>query len=36
LLGAPTRTIAFVNREALSAGALIAIAADAIYMAPAR
>jgi membrane-bound serine protease (ClpP class) len=34
LLGAPTRTIALVNREALSAGALIAISADAIYMAP--
>jgi membrane-bound serine protease (ClpP class) len=34
LLGSPVRTIAFVNREALSAGALIATAANQIYMAP--
>jgi membrane-bound serine protease (ClpP class) len=34
LLGAPVRTIAFVNRDAFSAGALIAIAAEEIYMAP--
>lgn len=34
ILGAETRTIAFVNREAFSAGALIAIAADEIYMVP--
>lgn len=34
ILDAPVRTIAFVNREAFSAGALIAIAAEDIYMAP--
>jgi membrane-bound serine protease (ClpP class) len=34
LLGARVRTIAFVNREALSAGALIALAAQDIYVAP--
>ncbi len=34
VLGAPLPTIAFVNREALSAGALISLAADDIVMAP--
>jgi membrane-bound serine protease (ClpP class) len=34
LLGSSVRTIAFVDRTAFSAGALIAIAADEIYMAP--
>lgn len=34
LLGAEIPTIAFVNREAFSAGALIAIAAHEIYIAP--
>lgn len=34
LLDSPVRTIAFVNRNALSAGALLAIAADEVYMAP--
>lgn len=34
LLASPVRTIAFVNREAFSAGALIALAANEIYMAP--
>lgn len=34
LLGADVRTIAFVNRDAFSAGALIAIACEEIYMAP--
>jgi membrane-bound serine protease (ClpP class) len=33
LLAARVRTIAFIDREAFSAGALIAIAADEIYMA---
>lgn len=34
LLGAQVPTVAFVNREAFSAGALIAIAANELYMAP--
>lgn len=34
LLNTPVRTIAYVNREAFSAGALIAIAAEEIYLAP--
>lgn len=34
LLASPVRTIAFVNREAFSAGALIALASNEIYMAP--
>lgn len=34
ILDSDVLTIAFVNREAFSAGALIAIAADEIYMAP--
>lgn len=34
LLQSPVRTIAFVNTQAFSAGALIAIAADEIYLAP--
>ena len=34
LLASPVRTIAFVNREALSAGALIALATHEIYIAP--
>ena len=34
LLNSPVRTIAFVNREAFSAGALIAIAAKEIYLTP--
>ncbi|MDP9374020.1 MAG: nodulation protein NfeD, partial [Chloroflexota bacterium] len=34
ILASPTRTIAFVDREAFSAGALVAIAADEIYLAP--
>ena len=34
ILRAPVRTIAFVNRDAFSAGALIAISATEIYMAP--
>lgn len=35
ILDADVRTIAFINREAFSAGALIAIAASEIYMTPA-
>jgi membrane-bound serine protease (ClpP class) len=34
LLGADVPTVAWVNRDAFSAGALIAIAAEQIYMAP--
>ncbi|MDQ3225852.1 MAG: ATP-dependent Clp protease proteolytic subunit, partial [Chloroflexota bacterium] len=34
MLGSDVRTIAFVDRTAFSAGALIAIAAEEIYMAP--
>jgi len=34
LLGADVRTIAFVDRTAYSAGALVAIASEEIYMAP--
>ncbi len=34
ILGSPVRTIAFVNREAFSAGALVAIAANELYLAP--
>ena len=34
LLDSPVRTIAFVNRDAFSAGALIAISANEIYMVP--
>ena len=34
ILASPVRTIAFVNRTAFSAGALVAIASDEIYMAP--
>lgn len=34
ILDAKVRTIAFVNREAFSAGALIAIASEDIYLAP--
>lgn len=34
LLGSDVRTIAFVDRTAFSAGALVAIAAEEIYMAP--
>ncbi len=34
ILDTPVRTIAFVNRDAFSAGALIAIASREIYMAP--
>lgn len=34
LLGADVPTVAFVNREAFSAGALIAIACERIYLAP--
>lgn len=34
ILDSPVHTIAFVNREAFSAGALVAIAAEEIYMAP--
>lgn len=34
LLASPVRTIAFVDREAFSAGALIALATDQIYVAP--
>ncbi|HEV2526881.1 MAG TPA: hypothetical protein VGT61_00305 [Thermomicrobiales bacterium] len=34
ILGAPIETIAYVNREAFSAGALITIASDQIWMAP--
>jgi membrane-bound serine protease (ClpP class) len=34
LVSSPVRTIAFVNREAFSAGALVAIAAHEIYLAP--
>jgi membrane-bound ClpP family serine protease len=34
LVGADVRTIAFVNRMALSAGALITIASEEIYVAP--
>jgi membrane-bound serine protease (ClpP class) len=34
LVGARVRTIAFVNRMALSAGALVTIAAEEIYVAP--
>lgn len=35
LLACPVRTAAFVDRNAASAGALIALACDSIYMAPA-
>ncbi|MBI3968652.1 MAG: nodulation protein NfeD [Chloroflexi bacterium] len=34
ILASPVRTIAFVNRSAFSAGALIAIAANGMYLAP--
>lgn len=34
ILGSPVRVVAFVNREAFSAGALITIASDEIWMAP--
>ena len=34
LLGTPVRTIAFVDRTAFSAGALVAIASQEIYMTP--
>ncbi len=34
ILSSPVRTIAFVNRNAFSAGALVAIAASELYMAP--
>jgi membrane-bound serine protease (ClpP class) len=34
LLDSPVRTIAFVNRDAFSAGALIAVSANEIYMVP--
>lgn len=34
ILASPVRTIAFVNREAFSAGALVAIAANEIYLTP--
>ncbi|GBD15787.1 hypothetical protein HRbin26_00680 [bacterium HR26] len=34
LLGSPVRTIAFIDREAFSAGALIAIASQEIFFAP--
>lgn len=34
LLDSPVRTIAFVNRNAFSAGALVAIATNEIYLAP--
>ena len=34
LLGAPVRTVAYVDREAFSAGALIAISCERIYFAP--
>ena len=34
ILGSPVRTIAFVNREAFSAGALITIASNEIWMTP--
>ena len=34
ILDAPVRTIAFVNRTAFSAGALVALAARELYMAP--
>jgi membrane-bound serine protease (ClpP class) len=34
LVGSPLRTIAFVDRMALSAGALVTIASDEIYVAP--
>ena len=34
LLDAPVKTVAYVNREALSAGALIAISCERIYFAP--
>jgi membrane-bound serine protease (ClpP class) len=34
LLGTPARVVAFVNRRAISAGALISLAADVIVMAP--
>lgn len=34
LLDSPVPTVAFVDREAFSAGALIAIAAESIYLAP--
>jgi membrane-bound serine protease (ClpP class) len=35
IVGSPVRTIAFVDRNAFSAGALLAIAATELYMAPA-
>src|SRR5687768_12388741 len=34
ILESPVPTIAFVNRQAFSAGALVALAADDLYMAP--
>jgi membrane-bound serine protease (ClpP class) len=34
LIGADVRTVAFINRDAISAGALIALAAEEIYMTP--
>lgn len=34
LVGAPVRTVAFVNQRAISAGALIALACETIVMAP--
>ena len=34
ILASPVRTIAFVNRNAFSAGALVAIAAHEVYLAP--
>ncbi|HEX2035863.1 MAG TPA: hypothetical protein VHS99_16920, partial [Chloroflexota bacterium] len=34
LLNAPVRTIAFVNRHAFSAGALVALASQEVYLAP--
>ncbi len=34
LLASPVRTIAYVNRQAFSAGALVALASNQLYMAP--
>jgi membrane-bound serine protease (ClpP class) len=34
IVGSPVRTIAYVNRTAFSAGALVAIAANEVYLAP--
>ncbi|MGY4707060.1 NfeD family protein [Candidatus Bipolaricaulota sp. J31] len=34
LLGAPVKTVAYVDREALSAGALIALSCERVYFAP--